>query len=319
MEVLPKAVAFALIFWAICSRPPTPTTLKIAAIDIGSNAIRLQVSRILEYQGVTTFKKLEYVRFPLRLGQDVFDQGNISDQKQEQFVKLMHAYRLLLDLYEVEGYLAYATSAMREAANGDDLARLVRQEVGIDIEIIDGEKEAAFINQAVIRQLDQKPYLHIDVGGGSTELTYIEGGEKRASRSFPIGSVRRLGHHDAPEVWQEMQAWIVAKVSHLKGHLHAVGTGGNINKIFDLASKKPGKVLGREKILALRNWLDATPMEERLNRLRLNPDRADVIVPATDIYLQVMKWAKARGIVVPDVGLKDGMLYHLHERHISKV
>ena len=292
--------------------------MKLAAIDIGSNAIRLQVSNVLHYQEAVSFKKLEYVRFPLRLGQDVFNQQRISEAKQEKFVKLMQAYQLLLELYEVDDYLAFATSAMRESANGEELARRVLEETGIRIEIIDGDKEAEYINRAVLVNLDTKPYLHIDVGGGSTELTLLINHEKVASWSFPIGSVRRLEHHDAPEVWQEMQQWVQQHCGPLKGKLHAVGTGGNINKIFELAGKKPGKVLGREKAEQVRAMLSDLSLEERINRLQLNPDRADVIVPASDIYLTVMRWAKAKGIFVPDVGLKDGMLRALYERQMEQ-
>ncbi|MEL6538307.1 MAG: phosphatase [Bacteroidota bacterium] len=286
--------------------------MKLAAIDIGSNAIRLQVTNVLHDGDDIHFKKVEYVRFPLRLGHDVFAHQTISIEKQAKFVKLMQAYKLLLDLYEVDDYLALATSAMREASNGQALADEVRKQTGLDIRIIDGETEAAFINRAVLVGLDNNPYLHIDVGGGSTELTLIENRKKLASISFPIGSVRRLDHKDAPEVWTEMQAWVAQHTASYEG-MKAIGTGGNINKLFDLAGKKIGKVLSRNKIADLRDHIQQMPMQERLNRLKLNPDRADVIVPAAEIYLQVMVWANAQGIFVPDVGLKDGILRYLYE------
>ncbi|HAP61164.1 MAG TPA: phosphatase [Cytophagales bacterium] len=290
--------------------------MKLAAIDIGSNAIRLQVTNVLQDGNDIHFKKLEYVRFPLRLGHDVFAHQAISLEKEAKFIKLMQAYQLLLELYEVDDYLALATSAMREARNGQALADQGRQQVGLDIRIIDGETEAAFINRAVLVGLDRNPYLHIDVGGGSTELTLIENRKKVASISFPIGSVRRLDHQDAPEVWTEMQQWIV---QHTQAYaaLQAIGTGGNINKLFDMAGKKLGKSLSRNKIAELRDRIQQMPMDERLNHLKLNPDRADVIVPAADIYLQVMIWAKAEGIFVPDVGLKDGMLRYLYENQVQ--
>lgn len=288
--------------------------MKLAAIDIGSNAIRLQVSKVLQLGHEIHFKKLEYVRFPLRLGHDAFTLQRISDEKCEKFIQLMEAFKILISLYEVDTYLAYATSAMRESANGENLVAEVKKSTGLEIQIIDGEHEAATINVAVMEALDDGNYLHIDVGGGSTELTFLSEGRKTCSKSFPIGSVRRLEHFDLPEVWVEMKEWIASEIPVKKKELVAVGTGGNINKLFDLAGKKPGKTISRSRLHELRNQLAEMPLEERLFHLRLNPDRADVIVPAADIYHAVMKWSDTRNILVPDVGLKDGMLRHMYQQ-----
>lgn len=282
--------------------------MKIAAIDIGSNAIRFQVTTVLENSEGILFKKLEYIRFPLRLGHDVFTTGRISQESQEKFKKLMTAYKHLLELYEVRDYMFCATSAMREAENGQQLVDAVRNELGIAIEIIDGEREAELINRAIHSYLADKTYLHIDVGGGSTELNLYTGGSKIKTRSFQIGSVRVLEQNDSPQAWKEMEKWIRDEVKKEYGKVTAVGTGGNISKIFELARLRPGKTMSLKRVRSIRNMILGYDLDERIYKLQMNPDRADVIVPATDIYTRVMQWAHASSILVPDVGLKDGML-----------
>lgn len=289
--------------------------MKLAAIDIGSNAIRFQVSSVLENKEGVLFKKLEYIRFPLRLGHDVFATGRITPQSQEKFKKLMKAYKLLLELYEVQDYMFCATSAMREAENGQDLAEEVEREFGIRIDIIDGDREAELINQAIQSYLTDKTYIHIDVGGGSTELNLYTGGKKIKTRSFKIGSVRILEHNDSPAVWQEMESWIKAEVRKEYGRITAVGTGGNISKIFELARLRPGKTMSLTRIRELSAMIASLTLEERIYKLQMNPDRADVIIPATDIYTRVMEWSHASSILVPDVGLKDGMMLLMLERN----
>lgn len=292
--------------------------MKLAAIDIGSNAVRLQVTTTIWTKGALNFKKLEYVRFPLRLGQDVFNTGSISASKTVKFKKLMKAFKLLIDLYEVDDYMACATSAMREAKNGAEIAREVKEEMNLIIQIIDGQNEARIINNAIGSFLDKKKsYLHIDVGGGSTELSIIKGGMKVNSRSFKIGSVRRLEHHDSPRIWKSMQKWVTENLKDYQNEITAVGTGGNINKIFELAKKTPGSKISLEKVLEVQAFVKGFTIEERINELQLNPDRADVIVPASEIYIAVMEWSGAKHIIVPDVGLKDGMMQQLYERNIS--
>ncbi|MBS1682900.1 MAG: ethanolamine ammonia-lyase reactivating factor EutA [Bacteroidetes bacterium] len=289
--------------------------LKLAAIDIGSNAIRLQVSTVLELNKKILFKKLEYVRFPLRLGHDVFASNRISKASIEKFKKLMKAYKLLLELYEVDDYMFCATSAMRDSENGKILAKQVMEELGIKINIIDGRLEAELINKAIASYLHNETYLHIDVGGGSTELNLFVKGKKINSRSFNIGSVRVLEHHDSPEVWDSMKKWVKDYVKKEFGKVTAVGTGGNISKIFELAKKKPGQALSFKKVKETKRMIESHTLEQRIYELQMNPDRADVIIPASDIYMKVMEWAKAKSILVPDVGLKDGILLHLLEKN----
>jgi len=292
--------------------------LKLAAIDIGSNAIRLQISTIYDKGPKLLFKKLEYVRFPLRLGHDVFSNNRISDNSKAKFKKLMKTYKLLLELYEVDDYMFCATSAMREAENGQDLADEVQNELGITINIIDGMLEAEMINHAIASYLGHETYLHIDVGGGSTELNLFVKGIKLKTRSFKVGSVRVLEHHDSPIMWNDMEKWVKDNVKHEYGKVTAVGTGGNISKIFELAKKKPGHALSIKKVKEIRKMIEAHSLEQRVYELQMNPDRADVIIPASNIYLKVMEWAHAENIIVPDVGLKDGILLHLMEKNLTQ-
>jgi exopolyphosphatase / guanosine-5'-triphosphate,3'-diphosphate pyrophosphatase len=292
--------------------------MKLAAIDIGSNAIRFQVSSVLDSGPKILFKKMEYIRFPLRLGHDVFNDGKLSKKSIEKFKKLMLTYKLLLELYETDDYMICATSAMRESKNGKELVRQVQEEIGITINIIDGQQEAELINKAIASYLSDKTYLHIDVGGGSTELNLYVDGTKIHTKSFKIGSVRVLEHHDSPESWEEMKAWIKAHVKKSYGTVTSVGTGGNISKIFELAKLEPGESLPLSRIKELRKMVSGLSMEKRIYELQMNPDRADVIVPASNIYIQVMDWASSKAIIVPEVGLKDGMILHLFEKNSNK-
>lgn len=293
--------------------------MKLAAIDIGSNAIRLQVTTTIRTKGELNFKKIEYVRFPLRLGQDVFNTGAISTQKKVKFKKLMKAFKILIDLYEVDDYMACATSAMREAKNGLEIVKEVEEEIKLKIKIIDGATEALLINNAINTFLDRKKnYLHIDVGGGSTELTIIKGGEKVSSRSFKVGSVRRLEHHDSPVMWNNMKKWTIEQCSKYNASITAVGTGGNINKLFELALKQKGERMTLIQLKDVQGFVRKMSIEDRINELQLNPDRADVIIPASEIYIAVMEWAHAKSIIVPEVGLKDGIMQHLYLRNTEK-
>jgi exopolyphosphatase/guanosine-5'-triphosphate,3'-diphosphate pyrophosphatase len=292
--------------------------VKLAAIDIGSNAIRLQISTILEGGEKMLFKKLEYVRFPLRLGHDVFTTNRISDASIAKFKKLMKAYKLLLELYEVDDYMFCATSAMRESENGEEVARQVKEELGVTINIIDGHMEAEFINKAIFSYLGNETYLHIDVGGGSTELNLFVKGKKIKTRSFKIGSVRILEHHDSPVMWEDMEHWVRENVKPAYGKVTAVGTGGNISKIFELAQKKPGATLSLKKVKAIKEEIESLTIDQRIYQLQMNPDRADVIVPASGIYIKVMEWAHSNSIIVPDVGLKDGILLNLLEKNVQQ-
>lgn len=291
--------------------------MKLAAIDIGSNAIRFQVTNVIEYQGKPSFKRLEYVRFPLRLGQDAFKYNKIGPDKEEKFLRLMHAFKLLIDLYEVDDYYACATSAMRESENGYAIAQKTEQLLGLKIHIIDGDREAELINKVVVKNLNTDNYLHIDVGGGSTEINLIVGQKKKEAKSFKVGSVRTLEHKGGQNPLEQIGTWISEKTAKIDGPITAIGTGGNINKIYDLADSKGNLYLSSKKVEEVLDYVASFSIEERIHKLQLNPDRADVIIPATGIYLQAMRAAGCKKIMVPDVGLKDGLMQMLYERNLK--
>lgn len=224
----------------------------------------------------------------------------------------------MIELYEADDYMFCATSAMRESENGKELARRVYDELGLNIQIISGHEEADLINRAISSYLTDHTYLHIDVGGGSTELNLYVHGKKIKSRSFKVGSVRVLEHHDLPVMWTDMEKWVKTNVKKDYGRLTAVGTGGNISKIFELAGKKPGKTITLKTVKEVKERIEGYSMEQRIYELQMNPDRADVIVPASGIYMKVMEWAHAQNILVPDVGLKDGMLLYLLEKNMKQ-
>ncbi|MBN3582363.1 phosphatase [Algoriphagus aestuarii] len=291
--------------------------MKLAAVDIGSNAIRMQITKVTFYEGANKFKKIEYLRFPLRLGLDVFHSQKISDKNRRKFIKLMKAFKILIDLYEVDDYMACATSAMRESVNGKDIVQEVKEEIGLKIIIIDGNREAELIHKSLLSLIDEKPYLHIDVGGGSTELNIYKNYVKIASKSFQIGSVRALEDKIQEPVWLSMKKFVEKNVPH-KARIISIGTGGNISKIFELSGPKTSrKYLEIEKVKETIEKLESYPFEERVNKLNLNEDRADVIIPAGKIYLRVMEMAKSQKILVPDLGLKDGMMQLLFEKKKS--
>ncbi|WP_243635846.1 phosphatase [Hymenobacter edaphi] len=298
--------------------------LKLAAIDIGSNAVRCQISAVLEYEGAYRLKRVEYVRYPLRLGEDVFATGHISPEKEEKFVKFMHALKLLMEVHDVAHYLICSTSAMRSADNGQAIADRMQRELGIKVQIIDGEAEAAYVNRVIMQLLeDKRHYLHIDVGGGSTEFNLYSDRKKIASQSFEVGSIRRLQQNGQPgealqDTWQRMEQWV--KDNSRRFHVtRAIGTGGNINKIYSLAQLPADQPLPRKRISDILSRLRGLSMDERVNLLMLNPDRADVIVPAGQIYLSAMEWSGAKDMLVPDIGLKDGMLQALFEDHFEEI
>ena len=295
------------------------TTLKFAAIDIGSNAIRCQISSVLLFEGTYTFKKLEYVRYPLRLGEDVFATGLIGLARTEKLQQFLHSMKLLMAVHDVAAYRICATSAMRSAQNGPELARQIRRRLGMQIHIIDGQAEAAYVDRILKAVLaDGRHYLHVDVGGGSTEFNLYVEREKVAAQSFEIGSIRRLQEHDVSsnEAWEAMKAWVKqhARRYHVS---RAIGTGGNIGKIYDLAHRVPGQPIFRRQIEEIVDRLSAMTIEERIRVAMLNPDRADVIVPAAQIYLKAMHWSRIESMLVPDVGLKDGILQALLEEHLG--
>jgi len=296
--------------------------MKIAAIDIGSNAARMQISKVLENDGQISFKKVEYVRFALRLGHDVFNDGEISPESEVRIFKLLNAYKLLMDLHEVKDYLICATSAMREASNSDAVVTRIHKILDMKIHIIEGTKEAELINDVVVKALDDANYLHIDVGGGSTELNIYSQRKKVASRSFKIGSVRTLENKEKEGDWNRMKKWVASNIDVNTANITAVGTGGNINKLFNISPNHEGETsMTFEELNRLKEYVGSFTYEERINKLRLNADRADVILPAAQIYLSAMKWSGAKNIIVPDLGLKDGIIKMVYERiqHRKKV
>ena len=290
--------------------------MKLAAIDIGSNAVRLQITKVIEYEKIITFKKLEYVRFPLRLGHDVFTSGRISEYNKERFFKLMSAYKNLIDLYEIDAFYGCATSAIRESENGPQIIDQVKEGMDLPVQIISGEEEAEMINKVILSSLDSKDYIHIDVGGGSTELNIYHDHEKIYSRSFEIGTVRTLEQGGNEEKWKAMNEWVQRHTVPKGKKITAVGTGGNINKLFELYNPDTkSRKMSLDKLKRTQEILKNLTLEDLLNKLQLNPDRADVIIPASEIYLTVMQSAKAKNILVPDVGLKDGINYHMYQTH----
>ncbi len=294
--------------------------MKFAAIDIGSNAARLQISSVLENDGVISFKRIEYVRFALRLGHDVFSDGAISPESEVRIFKLLHAYKLLMDLHEVKDYAICATSAMREATNSTEIITRIHKILDMKIQLIDGSREAELINDVVVQSLHpKKNYLHIDVGGGSTELNIYRNREKLASKSFKIGSVRLLEGTEKEGDWEKMRAWISQQKGLISGDIEAIGTGGNIAKLFNLS--KPAsdeKSMTFDALFEMAAYVGSFSFEDRVNKLRLNTDRADVIVPAASIYLTAMELGGCKTILVPDLGLKDGILQMLYDRYLNR-
>ena len=289
--------------------------MKIAAIDIGSNAARLQITKILSYNDQITFKRLEYVRFPLQLGLDVFSIGKISEDRRRTFGLLMRTFKNLIDLHEVDHHYACATSAMREAENAEAVLAEVRNQTELNVNIISGQQEAELINEVIRLNLDDKTYLHIDVGGGSTELNLYVRRSKLFARSFGVGSSRKLSFTQHTNAWQEIINWLSKNIQKNYGRVTAVGTGGNINKLYSLAQVPDGRKMPLKTLVKVRNMLASQTVGERLLKMQLNPDRAEVIVPAADIYMEIMGLANCRHILVPDIGLKDGINFFLYEKY----
>lgn len=290
--------------------------MRYAAIDIGSNAVRLLIADIIENEKDISFKKNTLIRVPLRLGDDAFLDKRISAKKADDLFKTMLAFKNLIEVYKVEDYRACATSAMREAENGSEVVKRIREEAGINLEIVEGQNEASIIYSSHIDQtLDRKKnYLYIDVGGGSTELSLFANGKAEASKSFQIGTVRMLDNADKEETWNEMKEWSKENCKKY-ADLIGIGTGGNINKLFKLSGEKEGSALALKQLKELETHLNSYSLKERITVLGLNQDRADVIIPATEIYLTVMKWAGINEIFVPRVGMVDGIIQLLIEKN----
>jgi exopolyphosphatase/guanosine-5'-triphosphate,3'-diphosphate pyrophosphatase len=288
--------------------------MRFAAIDIGSNAVRLLIANIIETEAGYSYKKDTLLRIPLRLGDDAFINNKLSEKKIKELSQTMLAFRNLLDVFKVSHYLAYATSAMREAENGQEVIKRIKKEANIKIEIITGNIEAKMIYSSHIEQtLDQKKnYVYVDVGGGSTEISFFVKNKVVASHSFNIGTIRMLDNKDTEAEWDRMKEFLKVKTKNIKPLL-AIGTGGNINKLHRLSGEKDATPLTFNKIKSLYNYLNGFSLKDRIQVLDLNQDRADVIIPAAEIYMTVMKYANAKIIYVPKVGLVDGIIVHLIE------
>lgn len=289
--------------------------MRLAAIDIGSNAARLLITDIVPSpQASPEFIKVALIRVPLRLGFDVFDMGEISATKIEKLIKTIKSYKLLMDVYGVKHLKACATSAMRDARNAPDIIKKVKAETGIEIEVISGQEEASFIyeNHVAENMTAEESYLYIDVGGGSTELTFFSDGKLIFKESFNIGTIRLLKNQVTEAAWAEMKEFIKTKT---KGYHHvtAIGSGGNINKIFSISKRKEGKPLQLDLLRDYYKEFSAMSLQQRMSLYKLREDRADVIIPALLIYINVMRWADTEEIYVPKIGLADGLIHLLYD------
>lgn len=293
----------------------------LAAIDIGSNAARLLISETSVYKdGTVDFTKLQLLRIPLRLGFDVFNNGFVSDEKKQKLIDTLKAYKLLMGIYNVEAYRACATSAMRDATNGPQIRREIFEETGFEIKIISGLEEANILYETHIAEslANANSYIYIDVGGGSTEVTLFSQGNTIFKESFNIGTIRLLQNKVSDEQWEHVK-WFIK--THTKDHqpLEAIGTGGNINKIFSISKRKEGKSLPLDLLKDYYKELSYSTIEERKHLYHLRDDRADVIVPALQVYVSIMRWAGATEIYVPKIGLADGLIKMLYNERVGKV
>ncbi len=294
------------------------TLKKYAAIDIGSNGMRLLIANIVEQEGKETqFNKSSLVRVPIRLGQDSFTVGEISDENISRMIDAMNAFRLLMKVHKVEKHMAFATSAMREANNALEVIDIIKKETKIKIEVIDGKKEALIIASTDLHHLlkSDKTYLYVDVGGGSTEFSLFSNGKLIVSKSFKAGTVRLLNEKVTHSLWQEMENWIKEKTNEYDDII-LVGSGGNINKIFKMSGKMQDKPLSFLYLNSQYSFLNSLTYEQRIFELALNPDRADVIIPALKIYINAMKWSGAGSIYVPKIGLSDGIVKAMYHNKI---
>lgn len=276
--------------------------------------MRLLVTNIVEVKGKEIqFNKSALVRVPIRLGQDSFTVGTISDENIDRMVDAMKAFKLLMKVHKVEKYMACATSAMREAYNGTEVVEIIKKKAAIKIEIIDGKKEAAIIASTELHHLlkTDQTYLYVDVGGGSTEFSLFSNGKMIASKSFKAGTVRLLNEVVNDIVWHEIENWIKTNTKDLE-NISLIGSGGNINKIFKMSAKPLNKPLSYMYLVSQYTYLNSLTYDQRITDLGLNPDRADVIIPALRVYMNAMKWSGARNIYVPKIGLSDGIVKALY-------
>lgn len=286
--------------------------MKFAAIDIGSNAIRLLIEEVHDDAGEYHIEKVSLTRVPVRLGEDVFTEGKISKHKISQLVKTMRAFKYLMEVHDTKIFRACATSAMREAKNRRAVIQKVKEDTGIGIELLSGDSEAdlIFSNYFAQNLNHQGNYLYIDVGGGSTELTLIKNGKKIKGQSFELGTVRMLSNATDNKVWERARRWIQSSIKE-SDNVTAIGTGGNINTVFKIAGKKPSQLITLQEIKNQHDLLNRYSVEQRITKLKMKPDRADVIIPACEIYLRLMQYARINQMMVPKIGLADGIILDL--------
>jgi exopolyphosphatase / guanosine-5'-triphosphate,3'-diphosphate pyrophosphatase len=288
--------------------------MKIAALDIGSNAVRLQIARINHEEGGEPFKKVEFVRIPIRLGDDAFKDGKISKAKRAIFYKAMQSFALMMDVYEVESYMACATSAMREAKNSSKIVDRVLEKTGININIINGKRESELILKSIQQHLKPgKSYLTIDVGGGSTEMTVINNKKAYDSVSFDVGTIRLLDNAVRKKSWDEIESYVKGHVSDFN-NAEAIATSGTINKIAMMINPATDPHITTTQLEDFYKDVKKLSMKERIEKYKLNPDRADVIAPSASIYLKILGWGNIDKLHAPSAGLKDGILYELLEK-----
>lgn len=294
--------------------------MKLAGIDIGSNAVRLLLCNVYQIKGEVVFKKANFVRLPIRLGEDTFLRGKISAKKIDKLLKCLNAFKYLIDVHDAVDYRACATSAMRDASNRNEIIDRIRAEVGLRVEVIDGKTEADIIySNHVEEHLDaSNSYLYIDIGGGSTEITLFSKNKTVASQSFNIGTIRMLHNQVNKESWNGFKKWVSETTAGYQP-LIAIGSGGNINKLHKMAGRKEDKPVTYNRLKGIQEMLSSYTYEERIGILGLNPDRADVIMPACRILLSVMKNAAIDKMIIPQIGLSDGIIHQLYEKNKEKI
>ncbi|UKN01101.1 ethanolamine ammonia-lyase reactivating factor EutA [Paracrocinitomix mangrovi] len=292
---------------------------RFGAIDIGTNAARLLIGEVEEEGDQHFVKKISYTRIPLRLGLEVFDNGKISESKITEFVKSIQAFKLIAEVFNVDELRACATSAMREAENGKQIKKKIKKETGVEIEIIEGAEEAKLILSTffLLEFNSKSPFIVIDVGGGSTEVSIFKKGEKVASQSFTVGTIRLLKEKVKSDIWEEVDKWIDQYIKKDVDYI-TFATGGNINKIHKLLGKKSAEPIGMKEFNDLADEISKMSLEKRVSEFKLKPDRADVIAPAFEIYRKIFKKLGSKEVFVPKIGLSDGMIYNLHKKHKRK-
>lgn len=293
--------------------------MNYAAIDVGTNAARLLIGEVVHQDGKSFVKKISYTRIPLRLGEEVFEDGKISKKKVQDFINTIKAFGLIASIFDVKRLRAVATSAMRESKNGQKIVDKIKEETGITLEVISGDIEAELIfGTFFLLEIEKEmPFIVIDVGGGSTEVSVFEKGERVASKSFEIGTIRLLKEKVDKNIWSDIHEWMLQHVD-LSDQHQLFGTGGNINKAHKIIGVKDNQPVRLSQLENLKRDLSALSLDQRMSEYQLKPDRADVIVPALDIFTYIMKEMGANEIIVPKIGLSDGMIYAMYKEDLKK-